>query len=272
MSRICVMLVLCLSGLTACSTTYQYTRPELVPDQTPATILLAVDFLSIRDDVGQHWDFDENAHVRSLNRADAGLVAQIESHGFLPADKALVSSGIWLHPDLAVDHYRNGKQLPDPIYPPFLIGNTGMSEVAAEAVADLYPVLARELADIEVRRQWLREFNLFNYRQQMAEVIPDADHLLLIVQYHDPSVSLMKRLGLLLLGVGVSQASDYSYASFDLQNQRSASSFAYLIDSRDGQLLWKNRVNQIDLSQAGFDRLFEGFPVREPAVPASTPH
>ena len=150
---------------------------------------------------------------------------------------------------------------PDPIYPPFLIANDGLTDVAAEALADLYPRLARDLADIEVRPDWLREFNLFNYRQQMEEVVPDAEHLLLVVQFHDPSLSLMKQLGLLLLGVGISQASDRGYASFSLQNQRSAQSFAYLIDSRDGQLLWKNRVNRIDLSPAGFDRLFEGFPV-----------
>ncbi len=250
----------CALQIVACSSNYQYTRPDLPLAELPNSILLAVDYLAIRDDLGRRWDFDENAHQAALSQADRGLVAAIESHGFSVSNQTLISSGLWLDPRLEVDHYLDGRQQPDPIHPPFLIASEGLSEVSIEALADLYPLLARQLAGIEVDADRLREFNLFNYRQQAAEVNPLGDHLLLVVQYHDPSTSLMKQLGLLLIGVGASEASDYGYASFDLEQQDRAKSFAYLIDTRSGQLLWKNTTPGIDLSESGITRLFDGFP------------
>lgn len=248
--------------LVACSSSYQYTRPELKLSEQPPRILLAVDYLAMRDRPDRRWEFDEDQHRQALEKADAGLVELIQAHGFVLAEQTLLSSGLWLDARLEVDHFLGGERQSAPIHPPFLLGNQGLSEVAVEALADLYPQLARQLAGIEVEQHRLREFNLFNYRGPVAEIDPQGAHLLLVVQFHDPSVSLMKQLGLLLVGAGISQVSDVGYASFDLRHQNGPRSFAYLIDTSSGQLLWKNSTSRIDLSGEELKRLFTGFPVR----------
>lgn len=113
LALICTLLV------CACAPVYQYTRPDLEPENLPSQVVVVLDYLSIVDDVGARWDYRESVNQKNIKLLERLANDLLKTHGFNSADKFLTSSGLGLDEDFLVDYYVDGQPGEEVVKPPY---------------------------------------------------------------------------------------------------------------------------------------------------------
>ena len=172
----------------------------------------------------------------------------------------LQSSGIYLHPEFIVEHYRNRKLQENLINPPFYIKTTQLSEELisgfSELMGKLLSSLNPEIVDRGEKSQpYLHSLNYLDY-------IPKdlGNSAILLIQVNEHRISAMKGFGLALLSAAASSSSHIG-AGYYVPNSDGETN-AFLIHAKSGKLLWSD-FRYTGISSAHIHRLFNRFPEKK---------
>jgi len=229
-------------GLAACqpkgSFIYQYPKTnDIQIDQ----VMLVVDYLNLRDDVGKYWDFDSYYHQQTLNKLLFDVDLQLQQSGYPEVQSYLLSSGLLINQEFAVEHYIK-EQLQDTLlYPPYILALHNMDSNQIKQHQEFLTIMVKYIA--QRRHQGTDE--LSHQGMQMgyhfeAMDLPD-NTAILYIYINQSAAGIVKQLSTLLLTGALASQADYANVGIDLSNKRQAS--AFLIHKGSGQILWKNHSN-----------------------------
>ncbi len=254
-----LLLLLCF-GLTACqpkgSLLYQY------PDDSELKIrhlVVVMDYLNLKDDLGTYWDFDSQHHRRSLNHMLTVVNQQTLEAGYPKIENYLLSSGLLIKTAFAVDHYLDDQLQAERLLPPYLLATEGIDHQHIDQHQEILTLLVKYIAPRRHRpNNELSDRGMQMGYQMAALDLPD-DTGLLYVHIDQSAPGIIKQTSSLLLAGAVASQADYAAVHLDATSTRQAS--AALIHKGSGQILWKNHSRNWQPSQ-GIAALLLGFPTR----------
>ncbi len=229
-------------GLMGCqpkgTTLYQNPTPEQYPIKQ---MMVVIDYLNLRDDVGTYWDFDSYYHQKVLNLLLNDTTSLLQQAGYPKVDAYLLSSGLLIRNEFAVEHYINEELQAELLYPPFILAQQNIPEAHIVQHQEYLTLMVKYVAQ---RRHHIN--NEDSYRgMQMAyhfeELDLPADTGILYVHVDLSAPGAIKQLSALLLSGAVASQTDYASVHIDSTYKRHAS--ALLIHKGSGQILWKNHSN-----------------------------
>lgn len=242
MIRAFIALLFCL-GLASCQPkgTYTYQYPENI--EFPINnMVVVIDYLNLKDDVGKYWDFDSYYHQKTLDH----LLSQVESillqEGYPKVSAFLLSSGLLIKNEFAVEHYWQEQSKKEMLYPPYLLALSNVRKEHIEQHREFLTIMVKYLAH---RRHHLSDpFSLtgmqMGYHFENLDLADDTGLFYLYINQSAPGA--IKQLGALLLSGAIASQADYAHVGIDLSSNKHAS--AFLIHKGSGQILWKNYSNQ----------------------------
>ncbi|MCX7552535.1 hypothetical protein OS175_01490 [Marinicella sp. S1101] len=257
MSRVWLYLVCCF-GLAACqpkgSFTYQHPAPETYPINQ---VVVVIDYLNLGDDVGKYWDFDSFYHQRILDDTFLQTKQFLANNGYPAVSAYLLSSGLLIDPEFAVEHYIQDQAQEKLLYPPYLLAQQNVTVEQQAQHQEFLTIMVKYLA--QRRHHAADPLSLsgmqMGYHFQSMQLPDDAAIFYLHINQSAPGV--MKQLGTLLLTGAIASQADYAHVGLDLSSQRQAS--AFWIHRGSGQILWKNHSSSWSTDQPLVDLLL-GFP------------
>ncbi|TDR20737.1 hypothetical protein [Marinicella litoralis] len=251
------LLTMLLFGLIACqpkgSLMYQFPEPQnYAVDQ----VMVVIDYLNLKDDIGKLWDFDSYYHQQILNKLLADVDRQLHQSGYPKINKYLLSSGLLIKDTFAVEHYIEDQIQDELLYPPFILA---AENIATEQIDKHQEILTIMVKYIAPRRHQLND-ELTHRGMQMgyhfeAMQMP-ANTAILYIHIDQSAPGILKQMGTFLISGALASQADYGHVSLGLNTQRHAS--AFFIHS-SGQILWKNHSNTWSTDQP-INQLLNRFP------------
>ena len=245
-------------GLTACqpkgSLIYQYPNTEQHPvDQ----VMVVIDYLNLRDDIGKYWDFDSYYHQQILDSLLLQANAEVQQHGLPPIQSYLLTSGLLIKNDWPVEHYIEDQLQTELLYPPFILAQQNISAKQITQHQEFLSIMIKYMAT----RRHHADDELSHRGMQMgyhfeAMDLPD-NTAILYIHINQSAAGITKQLGTWLLTGALASQANYAHIGVDLYAKKQAS--AFLIHKGSGQILWKNHSNQWSTDQP-IKQLLTAFP------------
>ncbi len=256
-------LFILLFGLVACqpkgSLIYQYPKPnEYQIDQ----VMVVIDYLNLRDDVGKYWDFDSYYHQKTLNLLLAQTNEVVHQAGYPLIQSYLLTSGLLIKNNFPVEHYIDEQLQTELLYPPFILAKKSKD---GQNIDDQQITQHQEFLGIMVKymatRRHLENDELSHRGMQMGyhfESMDLADNTaILYIHINQSAAGITKQLGTLLLTGAIASQADYAHVGVDLSAKQQAS--AFLVHQGSGQILWKNHSSSWSTEQP-IKQLLTAFP------------
>ncbi len=233
--------VMCV-GLTACqpkgTTLYQHPDAQNHPIDE---MVVVIDYLNLRDDIGQYWDFDSYFHQKILNKLLNDIVAVTQEAGYPPISSYLLSSGLLMNNEFAVEHYIDETLQPELLYPPFIMAQENIPEEHMPLHQEFLILMVKYIA--QRRHHETDELShrgmQMPYHFESLNLPEDTGILYIHVDLSAPGA--IKQLSGLLVSGAIASQSDYASVHIDASYKRHAS--AFLVHKGSGQILWKNHSN-----------------------------
>lgn len=230
-------------ALTACqpkgSLTYRYPTPEQYDIKQ---VMVVIDYLNLRDDVGKLWDFDSYYHQKTLDQLLAQVNEQLQLAGYPAVEAYLLSSGLLIKNDFAVEHYFNEQLQPELLYPPYILAQQNINN---EHIAQHQEFLGLMVKYMGPRRH-IENDELTHRGMQMGYHFESmdlpADTGILYIHINQSAPGIIKQMGTVLLTGAIASQADYAYVGFDASSTKQSS--AFLVHKGSGQILWKNHSTQ----------------------------
>ncbi len=235
------LVIIVLIILSSCAPKKAYVKQDFTQGKPQIEhILLLLDFTSLKDDIGEIWDFDEDYNIKQQDRIYSHISQLLQNKGFDVLPMSLKTSGLLIHPDLAVEHYKQKELQSSLISPPFIIRSVELSDKDLNQLTNLFYLLngtvSHKVAD-----------NIHKYRfasEEAARLLSTVDlpekTAVLVITANRPKVSAMKNIGIgLLSAAAMASASGGTFVGVSTLHG-TPSTFGYLIDANSGQLLWTN--------------------------------
>ncbi len=232
-------LLLLLIGLTACqpkgSLLYQYPNTESLDINE---LVVVIDYLNLKDDLGNYWDFDSQHHKTILNQKLTAVNRLTVEAGYPKISNYVLSSGLLVKPDFAVEHYQTKQLQAGLLYPPYVLA----AEKTSSQLIDQHQEIMNLLVKYIAQRRY-RETDEYTHRgMQMAyhfdamDLPPNTGILYIHIDLSAPGI--IKQTGTFLLAGAAASQADYAQINFAATPRRQAS--AFLLHKASGQILWKN--------------------------------
>ena len=237
------LIIMLVFGLAACqpkgSLIYQYPNPEqLAIDE----VVVVIDYLNLRDDVGKYWDFDSYFHQKSLDHLLVQANQTLQQAGYPAVHAYLLSSGLLINNDLPVEHYYQDQLQAELLYPPFILAQQDVSDEQIAQHQEFLTIMVKYMAS----RRHIEDDELSHRGMQMGYhfenmSLPD-NTAILYIHINQSAAGIINQLATVLLTGAIASQADYAYVGVDLNAKRQAS--AFLVHKGSGQILWKNHSNQ----------------------------
>lgn len=233
---------------------YLYQHPQ-GPARMVNHVVVVIDYLNLKDDLGANWDFDSLEHQQVLNNLLKATSHWLQQRGFPRVTNYLLSSGLLIRQPLAVDHYRHGSLQPEPLYPPFLVASEGVENLDKhqEALA----LLVKYTAPRRHHPDNPHSMRGMHIGYHFSEMKLSEDTAVLYLHIDQSAAGIIKQLSTLLLTGALASQSDHARVYLAASSQRQAS--AFLIHA-SGEILWKNHSTQWHPGQP-LQELLAGFPL-----------
>ena len=138
-------------GLTACqpkgSYLYHFPAPETHPINR---MIVVIDYLNLRDDIGKYWDYDSYYHEHNLNLLIHDVDTHLQQLGYPAVDGYLLSSGLLFKEPFAVEHYHRDEHLEELLYPPFTLAQHNVADIDTWHHQEIMSTLVKYIA----QRRW----------------------------------------------------------------------------------------------------------------------
>jgi len=200
-----------------------------------ARVMVVMDYLNLKDDLGQQWDFDSDHHQQLLNRLLGDTNHWLRQRGYPKVDQYLLTSGLLFRQPIPVDHYQQQQLQPDPLYPPYLLASSGTDQVMLHQ--EVLQLLVKYTAPRRHHPDQSDSLRGMHVGHQFQSLDMADDTAVLYVHINQSAPGLIKQLSSLILAAAVASQTDHTQVYLDAGHQRQAS--AFLIDST-GRILWKN--------------------------------
>ncbi len=238
----------CFFGLMACqpkgSLIYQYPDTENIGINQ---LVVVIDYLNLRDDIGKYWDYDSYYHQKTLDHLLAQTNDTMQQNGYPPAESYLLSSGLLIKNDFPVEHYIKEQLQPELLHPPYTLALKSIDDTQVTQHQEVLSVMIKYLAT----RRHIKNDELSHRGMQMGYHfesidLPD-DTAILYIHVNQSAVGIIKQLGSILLSGAIASQADYGFIGVDLSTPKHAS--AFLVHTGSGQILWKNHSNNWNTDQ-----------------------
>jgi hypothetical protein len=229
------------------------------------SVMIFVEYLHLKDDVGELWDFDENRNIKSQNIIFNNSLNMLQSKGYKIADANIKSSGINLDKNLIVEHYIGRELQQAVISPPFIIRTENLNHQSVASLEYLLSELYVSLDPNFVDRGPLSQdyLDTMNFKEYLQDIDIPNNTAVLVVQSTQLSTSAVKGIGIgLLFAAAANSNSSHGHGHVNIgfnQQYQGPAVNAYLLHKGTGDLLWANYSNNT-ISSTKPHRLFETFP------------
>ncbi len=229
-------------GLAACqpkgSLLYQFPTPE---NHQIDQVVLVIDYLNLKDDIGKYWDFDSHYHQQTLNQLLADADWTLQQSGYPKVNSYLISSGLLIKHDWPVEHYIKNQFQENLLYPPFILAHQGITQKHIDQHQEFLSIKVKYMGQ---RRHQLNHEHTHRGMQMgyhFESLDLPASTGILYLQIDQSAPGIIKQLGTVLISGTIASQADYAQMNLDLSNRRHAS--AFLVHKGSGQILWKNHSN-----------------------------
>jgi hypothetical protein len=251
------LLILMIWGLTGCQPkgTFLYQYPE---DETFAInhTILVIDYLNLKDDLGQFWDFDGFYHQRVLNQLLHDIDGYLQAKGYPAIDGYILSSGLLIKSQFSVDHYIQDVPQQEALQPPFILAHQDTDTKQIEQHQEVLGLLVKYIAQRKHSQQDPLSHRGMQLGYQMASMNIPEDTVILYVHIDLSAPGAIKQLSTFLMAGAVASQADYAQVHFNPTATQHAS--AFLLHKGSGQILWKNYSTSWHPEQS-IDILLKGF-------------
>jgi len=231
--------------LSACApTSYVYLKADAVNSNKIDKVLIMIEYLSLKQGFDEHWDFDENIHLKNQDELFDLAAQMLLEKGYVVSEKSLKTSGLVMNREFYLDHYLNNKKQEQLISPPYIVRSINLQDDTIQAIeyllAEINAPISRVMADY-------RSHVKNNYKAQTDNLNLSEKSAILVLQVYQPRKSLLTHIE---LGFGHSNfGSNVGFGSY----QPNPTSEAYLIHIDSGDVLWSNKTTLItDRNQQKF--------------------
>jgi hypothetical protein len=233
---------------------YLYQHPE-GQTTTINNVVLVIDYLNLKDDLGDRWDFDSLQHQQLLNHLLKESSHWLQQWGYPRVTNYLLSSGLLIRQPLAVDHYQHKALQPEPLFPPYLLASEGIEEPAMHQ--EPLALLVKYTAPRRHHPGNPDSLRGMHIGYHFSELKLPADTAVLYLHIDQSATGIIKQLSTLLLTGALASQSDHAQVYLAANSQRQAS--AFLIHA-SGEILWKNHSTVWHPGQS-VRELLVGFPI-----------
>ncbi len=219
--------------------------------------MVVIDYLNLRDDIGRYWDFDSYYHQQTLGHLFAQVKTALNAAGYPEVKSHLLSSGLLIKSDLAVEHYWQDQAQDELLYPPYLMAQSKIKDEQVAQHQEFLTIMVKYLAQRRHDKSdpvSLRGMQM-GYHFENMQMAPDT--AIMYIHINQSAPGIMKQLGSLLLTGAIASQADYTHVGLDLGSHKQASIF--WIDKDSGEILWKNHSNKWSTDQP-LAQLLQHFP------------
>ncbi len=248
MKRPSLLLIFTFFGLAACqpkgSLLYQYPTPE---NYTIDQVLVVIDYLNLKDDIGRYWDFDSYYHQQTLNRLLADVNLELQQSGYPKVQSYLLSSGLLINNEWAVEHYIDEQLQDQLLYPPFILAEQNINPTQIEQHQEFLTIMVKYIGQRRHHEndEYTHRGMQMGYHFESMDLAANTAILYLHIDQSAPGIS--KQLGTFLISGAIASQADYGAVSLDLNPKKHAS--AFMVHKGSGQILWKNYSNSWSTDQ-----------------------
>lgn len=230
-------------GLVGCqpkgSFVYQFPNTDQIQiDQ----VMVVIDYLNLRDDLGQYWDYDSYYHQKTLNKLLIQVDTELQHAGYPPTQSYLLSSGLLIKTDFPVEHYIKEQLQTELLYPPYSLAQQNISGELISQHQEFLGILVKYMAT----RRHIENDEISHRGMQMGYHFESMNlpnnTAILYMHINQSAVGIIKQLGTVLLSGAIASQADYGYLGVDLNSKKHAS--AFLVHKGSGQILWKNHSSR----------------------------
>ncbi len=247
-------------GLVACQPkgTYTYHHAE-GKDHPINQVIVVIDYLNLRDDIGKYWDFDSYYHQSTLDQLFNQIKSILADAGYPEISAYMLSSGLLIKHEFAVEHYWQNEAKSELLYPPYLLAQENIPAEQINQHQEFLTIMVKYLAQ---RRHHendplsLRGMQM-GYRFENMSLADDTGLLYVHINHSAPGA--IKQLSALLLSGVIASQADYAHIGIDFKHQKHSSVF--WIHKGSGKILWKNYSNQW-LTDQPLKLLLSSFPIK----------
>jgi hypothetical protein len=223
--------------------------------------MIIVEYLHLKDDLGELWDFDENRNLQYQDLIFDNAVSMLHSKGFKISASSIKASGLNLDKNLVVEHYKNKELQAGLISPPFIIRSENLVMPPIESLEQLLVELYISLDPMIVDRSPLSQnyLDTMNFKEYLQDIDVSENTAILVIQSAHLSTSAIKGLGVGLIFAAAS-SSNRGHVQVGFQHGHQGPAInAYLIHKGSGELLWTNYSTQA-IKSTKSHHLFNTFP------------
>jgi hypothetical protein len=237
------LLLLIVFGLTACqpkgTLIYHYPNPD---EYSIDQVVVVIDYLNLKDDIGKLWDFDAYYHQQVLNKLLTDVDWQLQQSGYPKVNAYLLSSGLLINNPFAVEHYIKDELQADLLYPPYVLASQNIDQAQITQHQEFLTLLVKYISQRRHQEndEWTHRGMQMGYH--FASMDLPANTGILYLHIDQSAAGIIKQLGTFLVTGAIASQADYSQVSLDFSGQRHAS--AFFIHKSSGQILWKNHSIQ----------------------------
>lgn len=221
--------------LISCTPKYDFVKTKFDNGKPQVkNIMLVLDYVTLKDDVGKLYDFDENYNLKHMNLMYSKIKSLVETRGFSVLPETLKASGLLIDSEYQAEHYLNKKLQKDLISPPFILRITGMDDDMVDVLRDLNLESRAHLGYNIATEVKTYKYGTLPSLENLNKLNLPEHTAILVINANRPKVSAIKAIG-----VGVlSTALTGGYATVAMQGI--PSTFGYLVHADTGDILWTN--------------------------------
>ncbi len=248
MHKIPVLLFL-LIILHACTPKQFYVKKEFNGKKPVIEkVFIAVEFASLKDDVGKLWDFDEEYNLNYQDKIYQGAKTALEAKGYHVLPSYLKTSGLMIDRNYEAEHYKNKKLQEKLISPPFIIRSTDLTDTDIDVLIDIHYELYNTISPSIAAKTHDYQHNSHQSKKILSPLTLADNTAILIVSANKPRVSAIKNIGIGLLSAGlVAGATSGAYIGVTTLHGIPTTN-SYLIHKGSGELLWSNFSGAVNIS------------------------
>ena len=239
-----IILTLLSFALFSCAPKYDYVKTKFEHDVPPVkNVLLVLDYVSLKDDVGKLWDFDENYNLKQLDKNYAQLKTLIENKGYTVINKSLKASGLLMDSEYQAEHYVDKKLQDKLISPPFIIQATDLNDDEIQALLSLNYATRVHLGMQIMSKKKNSHYGLLTNNDNWHNLNLSDDTAIVVININHPKISAVKAMGIGVLSAAATGG--YMYVT----PYGIPSTFGYMLHPKTGDILWTNYQSTIRFSK-----------------------
>lgn len=221
--------------LSACGPKYSYVKTKFANEKPKVeNVLLVLDYVSLKDDVGELWDYKEDYNIKHMDKTYNEIKNSLQAKGYNILDTELKASGLLMEDEYQAEHYKGGKLKDDLISPPFMINFENYSDQQINDFRDLNLEVREHLGNGIISEVKTYNYGLLPNLENLRKMELPKNTAIIVINANRPKISAVKAIG-----VGVLSAA-LTGGYLIVSSHGVPSTFGYMIHADTGDILWTN--------------------------------